>query len=113
MKFNEGLREIRRQSGMTQKDVYTLLQVSPNCYASWEQGRTQPDIESIKKLCIIFDVSADYLLGLKPELAEGYDLNATFIQGVKIKDVLISLRKLSPNNKKEALKFLSYLNSTQ
>ena len=48
---------------MTQKDVYTLLQVSPNCYASREQGRTQPDIESIKKLCIIFDVSADYLLG--------------------------------------------------
>jgi len=48
MKFNESLRGIRRQSGMTQKDVYTLLQVSPNCYASREQGRTQPDIESIK-----------------------------------------------------------------
>ncbi len=63
MKFNESLRGIRRQSGMTQKYVYTLLQVSPNCYASREQGRTQPDIESIKKLCIIFDVSADYLLG--------------------------------------------------
>lgn len=49
---------------MTQKDVYLKLQVSPNCYASWEQGRTQPDIESIKKLCAIFDVSADYLLGI-------------------------------------------------
>ncbi len=65
MKFNENLREIRRECGMTQKDVYTKLQVSPNCYASWEQGRTQPDIESIKKLCKIFDVSADYLLGLE------------------------------------------------
>lgn len=50
---------------MTQKDVYTALQVSPNCYASWEQGRTQPDIENIKKLCAIFEVSADYLLGLE------------------------------------------------
>ncbi|MDE7329887.1 MAG: helix-turn-helix domain-containing protein [Clostridia bacterium] len=65
MKFNESLREVRRQSGMTQKDVYLKLQVSPNCYASWEQGRTQPDIESIKKLCAIFDVSADYLLGIE------------------------------------------------
>ncbi len=65
MKFNETLREVRRESGMTQKDVYTALQVSPNCYASWEQGRTQPDIENIKKLCAIFEVSADYLLGLE------------------------------------------------
>lgn len=64
MKFNEQLREIRKSRGMTQRDVYTRLQVSPNCYASWEQGRTQPDIESIKALCAIFEVSADYLLGL-------------------------------------------------
>ncbi len=65
MKFNEILREVRHESGMTQKDVYTVLQVSPNCYASWEQGRTQPDIENIKKLCAIFEVSADYLLGIE------------------------------------------------
>ncbi len=68
MKFNEILREVRRESGMTQKDVYTVLQVSPNCYASWEQGRTQPDIENIKKLCKIFEVSADYLLGLEEKI---------------------------------------------
>lgn len=65
MRFNERLKEIRRECGMTQKDVYTILKVSPNCYASWEQGRTQPDVESLKKLCRIYEVSADYLLGLK------------------------------------------------
>lgn len=64
MKFNERLKEIRKDCGLTQRDVYTMLQVSPNCYASWEQGRTQPDIESIKKLCKIYEVTADYLLGL-------------------------------------------------
>ena len=32
---------------------------------SWEQGRTEPDIKTIVKLCKIFDVSADYLLGLE------------------------------------------------
>lgn len=64
MKFNERLKEIRYDCGMTQKDVYTRLGVSPNCYASWEQGRTQPDIDSIKKLCKIYEVSADYLLGI-------------------------------------------------
>lgn len=64
MKFKDSLKDIRKGQGLTQKDVYTKLRVSPNCYASWEQGRTQPDIESLKKLCVIFDVSADWLLGL-------------------------------------------------
>ncbi len=64
MKFNETLKEIRRGLGFKQRDIYEKLHVSPNCYASWEQGRTQPDIESIKKLCAIFDVSADVLLGI-------------------------------------------------
>lgn len=57
---------------MTQRDVYLKLQVSPNCYASWEQGRTEPDIESIKKLCEIFEVSADHLLGLEDEYGIRY-----------------------------------------
>ncbi len=49
---------------MTQRDVYSILNISPNGYASYEQGRTEPNIEMIKRLCKIFDVSADYLLGM-------------------------------------------------
>ena len=72
MEFRLQLKEIRKMRGMTQKDVYLKLQVSPNCYASWEQGRTEPDIASIKKLCEIFDVSADHLLGLEDEYGMKY-----------------------------------------
>ena len=67
MEFNEQLRKIRKSREMTQRNVYQKLQVSPNCYASWEQGRTEPDIGSIKKLCEIFSVSADFLLGIKED----------------------------------------------
>lgn len=72
MEFRLQLREIRKARGMTQKDVYQRLQVSPNCYASWEQGRTEPDIESLIKLCEIFEVSADHLLGLEDEYGIRY-----------------------------------------
>lgn len=65
MNFNERLREIRLQANMTQKDVYTKLNISANGYASWEQGRTEPSIAHICALCKLFDVSADYLLGLE------------------------------------------------
>lgn len=32
-----------------------------------EQGKTEPSINSICELCKIFEVSADYLLGLEDE----------------------------------------------
>lgn len=67
MKFCERLKLIRIESGLTQKNVYTMLSVSANCYASYEQGRTEPNIEMLKQLCKIFDVSADYLLGIEDE----------------------------------------------
>lgn len=63
MEFKKRLKEIRIEKNMTQKKVCEILGVSLNCYASWEQGRTQPDIDTIKKLCEIFSVTADYLLG--------------------------------------------------
>ena len=65
MKFNERLKMIRLENGMTQKDVYEKLNVSANGYASYEQGRTEPSVQTLIKLCKIFDVSADYLLGLE------------------------------------------------
>lgn len=78
MKFNEILKETRKSRGLTQKNIYEILKVSPNCYASWEQGRTQPDINSIRKLCIILDVTADYLLGLEDYAGTKISIKGSF-----------------------------------
>lgn len=67
MRFSDRLKTIRKESNLTQRDMYTRLNVSPNCYASYEQGRTEPNIEMLKQLCIVLEVSADYLLGLEDE----------------------------------------------
>lgn len=107
------IKDLREEQHLKQREVADYLGISQQAYSYYELDKRELPSRHVAKLAMLYNVSADYLLGLKPELTEGYDLNATFIQGVKIKDVLISLRKLSPNNKKEALKFLSYLNSTQ
>ncbi|HAE88362.1 MAG TPA: transcriptional regulator [Clostridiales bacterium] len=65
MEFCERLKAIRKEKGYKQKDIYAILKVSPNCYASWEQGRTEPDIKMLKRLCQIFNVTSDYLLGIQ------------------------------------------------
>lgn len=64
MRFCERLKTVRVECNLLQKDVCEELGVSLNCYASYEQGRTEPNLETLKKLCKLFDVSADYLLGL-------------------------------------------------
>ncbi|MBO5216039.1 MAG: helix-turn-helix transcriptional regulator [Clostridia bacterium] len=47
---------------MTQKQVAQKLRVVESCYANWEQGRTEPNIEMLRKLCDIFNVSLDDLI---------------------------------------------------
>lgn len=64
MKFNNRLREVRRLHGKTQQDMCNDLEVSHNCYASWEQGRTEPGLDKLASLCGLLKVSADYLLGI-------------------------------------------------
>lgn len=58
----DNLKSLRKQSGMTQKQVAEHLGVVESCYANWEQGRTEPNIETLRKLCDLFAVNADDLL---------------------------------------------------
>lgn len=78
MQFKERLKSIRIEKNLTQKQVYTKLGVSPNCYASYEQGRTEPNIETIKQLCYIFQVSSDYLLGLEDDYGQKNYIEESF-----------------------------------
>lgn len=60
--FCENLKNARKESGLTQKQVANALGVVESCYANWEQGRTEPNIEMLRKLCAIFDVNVDELI---------------------------------------------------
>ncbi len=59
------LKEIRIESGYTQKQLATAIKTTDDSIYSWEKGRSQPSIEMLRALCKVFDVSADYLLGLE------------------------------------------------
>jgi len=65
MEFKEIIIGLRKEKKFTQKQVAELLQMSETGYASWEQGLAEPSLLAVKRLCIIYDVSADYLLGLE------------------------------------------------
>jgi len=63
--FCKRLKDMRLEFELTQKAVGDIMCVSYNTICSWEKGRSSPDIYELKKLAEFFDVSTDYLLGLK------------------------------------------------
>ena len=52
---------------MYKRQVAEQLGVVESCYANWEQGRTEPDISTLRRLSLIFEVSIDYLAGLEDD----------------------------------------------
>ena len=60
--FCENLKNIRKEKGLSQKQVALKLGVVESCYANWEQGRTEPSISMLRKLCEIFIINIDELI---------------------------------------------------
>jgi len=60
--FCENLKSIRKEKGLSQKQVALKLGVVESCYANWEQGRTEPSISMLRKLCEIFVINIDELI---------------------------------------------------
>ena len=59
------IKELREENGMTQMQLALRLDLNHRTISHYEKGVSQPDIQTIEKLCEIFQVTADYLLGLK------------------------------------------------
>lgn len=66
MKYEIGkkLKELRKEAGLTQKQLARLLNKSETGYASWEQGLSEPSINDLRALCKIYNISADELIGI-------------------------------------------------
>lgn len=67
MEFSKRLKELRNEKGLYQKDIAKLLNVRNTTVSAWETGDNEPDIDTLKKLATIFNVSVDYLIGYENE----------------------------------------------
>ena len=56
------LKELRKKYGYTQQNIADKLNVQRTTITNYENGTSEPDINSIKKLAEIFNVSIGYLL---------------------------------------------------
>lgn len=63
--FSQRLRRARMAKEMTQQALATQLSISRGTLANWEIGRTTPDPETILRLAVLLETSADALLGVR------------------------------------------------
>ena len=66
--FGERLRDLRQEKHMTQKQLADKLDLVKGTISAYEQGKKYPSIEVLIKLCNVFQISADYLLGLSDDM---------------------------------------------
>lgn len=62
MTFSEKLKTLRLQKGYSQEELAAQLHVSRQAIAKWEGNNGMPDIENIKAIAKLFEVSIDTLL---------------------------------------------------
>jgi len=62
--FSENLRRIRKQSGISSKDMAASLGVAYSTYATYENGRREPDVLKIRKMAELLHTTGDVLIGI-------------------------------------------------
>lgn len=69
--FSKKIKELRKQSGYTQKELSDILNVAYSTISMWERNERTPDFGMLVKLSETFGVSTDeLLLGDKPKKSE-------------------------------------------
>lgn len=93
------LRELRKNCGLTMKELGAEIGVAESTISQYETGKRQPDYETLLKLGEFFGVSVDYLLtgdeNKKAPTQEGERDHAIDHVDEELKDYLDELRNRS------------------
>lgn len=63
MPFNERLRLLRTQKGLSQAELAKFIKVSKSSINMYERGEREPNLETLENIADFFNVDMDYLLG--------------------------------------------------
>ena len=109
MTLGEKIKKARKEHGLSQEQFAEKLCVSRSAVAKWETDKGTPDIENLKAISSLLNVSIDYLLDdgekeiTEVVTKESYDIKA-YGKGIK------NLRRAKSCSKSfPMLKFIHFL----
>ena len=63
--FSEILKDFLIENNLTQVAFAKIIDVKQSQVSEWLKGKAKPGYDTLKKMSLAFNVSADYFLGIK------------------------------------------------
>ena len=102
------MRELRKKKGLTMKQLGAVVGLSESTISLYENGKHEPDIETMGKIADVLEVSVDRLLGRDDGQAKKEPLRPDGLDEGLIRD----LARLSPLGMQRVKDFVSGLTAS-
>lgn len=109
----EIIRSLREDHELKQDTIAKQLGVVQQTYSNYEKGHTSLPLDYLIKLANIYNVSADFLLGLTTFQKPAAEMDKIYVQGKTLGEVCSALLTLSADKRRMLLDFLGYLLAKQ
>ena len=93
MTFGEKLKELRLKSGMTQLQLAEKVNVTKSVISYYEHKDKKPSPEILIQFAEIFNVTADYLLGIEKVKDKTLDVSGLTDDDIQALQVVVELLK--------------------
>ncbi|MDZ4541647.1 helix-turn-helix domain-containing protein [Bacillus zanthoxyli] len=108
--FGERLRKLRKENGLTMKELGRKLNLAESTISGYENGNRKPDYDTLNQFADVFDVSTDYLLERtdfknNSEIKNSKDILNDPELGLWFKDI----KNTSPDKIKELRQFWDFI----
>ena len=99
--------ELRKENGLTQKEVSEKIGVTQQSYNSYEKGRTAPTIEILVRLSYLYEVPIDIIVD-KGKLNKDEEEQRKILEGYgkEIEILKKQVETADPENKEKIKKFI-------
>lgn len=72
--FKINIKRVREATGLTQTEFADLLGVSRGAISYYEKGERTPDIEFLSRVCEVFDLSPNFMMGYVSSVREDFSI---------------------------------------
>lgn len=107
----EMMKDLRQDHDFTQKAIAAHLGISQQCYSGYERGRCSVPIWVVTELAKLYQVSADYLLGLDTSYLGSMNLMSIYHNDVTMYKMLYDLQKVKKTKREEVLSYIKFITS--
>ena len=88
--MGETISTLRREKGMTQKELADMLNITDKAVSKWERDIACPDTQTIPKLAEILGVSVEELMNAKTTPTTGHK-GAGYLMGIILRAVPVAM----------------------